>query len=130
MKFDLKQRDARAVLSGELLCNIKELTPEKPIHSAIMAGIRNTHAQHHNFKVHVKGIFEIEKPSQKLAYLPFEKKLHNKFLLWAGVKPSSVLTTMRDGLLIPAQESSVGLMFGRGIYLADSFSKAANLSCS
>ncbi len=29
---------------------------------------------------------------------------------------------------MPTVESSVGLMFGRGIYLTDSFSKAANIS--
>jgi len=47
-----------------------------------------------------------------------------------GCKPSSVVATLRDGLLIPTQESAVGLMFGRGIYLTDSFSKAANQSCT
>ena len=31
---------------------------------------------------------------------------------------------------MPAPESTVGLMFGRGIYLTDSFSKAANVSCN
>jgi Poly(ADP-ribose) polymerase catalytic domain len=95
-----------------------------------MTAIKNTHSNQHHFTVNVKGIFEIEKPSEKLSYLPFEKKLHNKFLLWAGVRANSVLATMRDGLLVPGQESSVGLMFGRGIYLTDCFSKAANQSCS
>lgn len=62
--------------------------------------------------------------------MPFQKKLHNKFLLWHGARASSVLAIMREGLRMPAVESSVGLMFGRGIYLTDCFSKAASVSCN
>ena len=77
----------------------------------------------------MQAIFDVQKPSEKISYLPFAK-LHNKFLLWHGVRASSVLATMRQGLRMPSVESSVGLMFGRGIYLTDSFSKAANVSVS
>jgi hypothetical protein len=75
----------------------------------------------------VQAIFDCQKPSEKISFMPFQK-LSNKFLLWHGVRASSVVATMREGLRMPSVESSVGLMFGRGIYLTDSFSKAANVS--
>jgi hypothetical protein len=75
----------------------------------------------------VRSIFSIEKPSQTVLYKQFGKKLHNKFLLWAGCRQTSIVSTLRNGLKMPSLESaSTGLMFGKGIYLTDCFSKAAN----
>jgi hypothetical protein len=51
----------------------------------------------------VKSIFEARKPSEEINYIPF-KKLHNKFLLWFGVKPTSVVATMREGIRIPSED--------------------------
>lgn len=76
----------------------------------------------------MQAVCEVDKPSQKVNYSPFEKKLHNKFLLWHGVKPNSLLAVMREGARLP--ESSFGLTFGAGIYLHDCFSKAASISCN
>ena len=53
--------------------------------------------------------------------------MHNKFLLWHGCRPTSLAAAFRDGLKLPSKESSdTGLMFGKGIYLTDCFSKAAS----
>ena len=71
----------------------------------------------------------MEKPSQKISYLPFQKRLHNKFLLWYGCRQTSALTVLREGVKLPSQEQSVCLRQGRGIYLYDSFSQAANKAC-
>lgn len=51
--------------------------------------------------------------------------MSNKFLLWYGVKSSSVMVTLREGIQVPTSRSKIGLMFGPGIYLTDCFSKAA-----
>ena len=95
---------------------------------AIYASMANTHAEaHKNLKVTVRHVFEIEKPSEKLSYSPFEKNLHNKFLLWHGCRSTSLAANLREGLKLPSKESAdTGLMFGKGIYLTDCFSKAAN----
>jgi hypothetical protein len=93
-----------------------------------MMAVQNTHSPNHQFGVTVREIFEIDKPSEKITYLPFEKKVHNKFLLWHGVKACSAFATLREGIRLPSVESNVGLMFGRGIYLTDCFSKAANVA--
>jgi hypothetical protein len=81
--------------------------------------------------VSVRNIYEIEKPSEKLSYMPFENKLHNKFMLWYGCKTTSLAANLREGLRLPSKESAdTGLMYGKGIYLTDCFSKAANNAIS
>ena len=94
----------------------------------ILSSIEGTHADaHKNLKVTVRHIFEVVKPTEKLRYQPFEKRLHNKFLLWHGCRPTSLASNLREGLRLPSKESSdTGMMFGKGIYMTDCFSKAAN----
>ena len=71
------------------------------------------------------------KPSEKLRFWPFEKKIHNKFLLWSGVKTSSLPEVLRSGIRMPNVESAqTGYMFGKGIYFTDCSSKAALQSFS
>ena len=119
-------------LHSQLLTNIKPLTRDDPdeakLINLINQAIKNTHA-HQNFSVTLHTVFALEKPSESLTYRPFERKLHNKFLLWAGCKQTSLVATLRHGLKMPSiDQAEVGLMFGKGIYLTDCFSKAAN-SC-
>ena len=54
----------------------------------------------------VKDIYEIYKPSEKLRFLPFEKKLHNKFLLWHGFKTQAMAAVLRNGIRLPHPESA------------------------
>ena len=72
-------------------------------------------------------MFEVQKSTDNLRFSPFEKRVHNKFLLWHGCRPTSLPAIFREGLRMPTKESSdIGLMFGKGIYLTDCFSKAAH----
>lgn len=57
--------------------------------------------------------------------MPFEKRVHNKFMLWHGIKPQSVVSTLQNGLRMPVESAQTGYMFGKGIYFTDSASKAA-----
>lgn len=92
----------------------------------INQSILNTHA-HQTFSCTLHTVYQIDKPSETLLYSSFDRKLHNKFMLWYGCRQSSLVATMRHGLRMPSQEAaSTGLMFGKGIYLTDCFSKAAN----
>lgn len=75
----------------------------------------------------VKNIFEVNKASEKLRFQPHEAALHNKFLLWHGVKQTSVPAVLRDGLRVAPQEAPSSVyMFGKGLYFTDCSSKAAN----
>lgn len=77
----------------------------------------------------MRDVYEIYKPSENLKYMPFENKMHNKFLLWHGVKTQGLVSTLRDGIRMPSADSAqTGYMFGKGIYFTDCFSKAA-LQC-
>lgn len=57
--------------------------------------------------------------------MPFEKKLHNKFLLWHGLKTQSVVGALKNGVRTPSNDAAqTGYMFGKGVYFTDCFSKA------
>ena len=52
--------------------------------------------------------------------------MHNKTLLFAGVKQSNLAATLKNGLRLPHKESpALPYPYGHGIYLTDCFSKAA-----
>jgi hypothetical protein len=71
----------------------------------------------------------LEKASEKLRFKPFEDRIHNKFLLWHGVKQCNLASTLREGLRVPDVEApSTGFMFGKGLYFTDCSSKAAHQS--
>lgn len=95
---------------------------------AIFNSVGNTMAESHRsiFNCQVRHAYHLEKPSQKLSFMPFEKKVHNKFLMWYGCRQSSTVATLREGIRLQAPEvPTTSLRYGRGIYLTDCFSKAA-----
>jgi hypothetical protein len=98
------------------------------LYNLIETTMRNTHADSHStFSLQIKNIFEVYKASERLRYQPFEHTLHNKFLLWHGVRHTSVVSVLREGLKIaPVEAPSSVYMFGKGLYFTDCASKAAN----
>lgn len=112
------------------MIHLEPLDRQSKLFQAIYESAMNTHSdQHNSFSVSIRNIYRADKPSERLSYLPFEKTLHNKFLLWHGCRLTSVMANLREGLRMPSRESAAtGLMFGKGIYFTDCFSKAANLA--
>ena len=103
--------------------------PDATLFDVIYKSVANTTSDFHNgtFTTQVRHVFHAEKPSQKLSFLPFERRLHNKFLLWLGCRQTSLATTLREGPRLQAVEApSTSLRYGKGIYLTDCFSKAAS----
>ena len=103
-------------------------TEESALFDAIYQSVTNTTAEAHEaiFTTRVKNVYHAEKPSQRLSFMPFERRLHNKFLLWYGCRPTSAASIMREGIKLQAPEApTTSLRFGKGIYLTDCFSKAA-----
>ncbi|CDW73944.1 poly [Stylonychia lemnae] len=90
----------------------------------------NTQAEAHlSLNLKLRGIYTTKKLSEQLRFIPFEKQLHNKFLLWHGVKQVNLASNLREGLKMPVNEApSTTYMFGKGIYFTDSSSKAARES--
>lgn len=61
--------------------------------------------------------------------MTFESNLHNKFLLWRGVKPQNVASILREGFkIVQAEAPATCFEFGAGLYFTDCSSKAANQS--
>ena len=127
MRFDLQQRHPYEALYNELCVKLTRLPMESELFQIINKAVYNTQASQHKAQLDivVKDIYEIYKPSEKLRFLPFEKKLHNKFLLWHGFRTQCVAAVLRNGIRLPHLESAqAGYMFGKGIYFTDCFSKA------
>jgi hypothetical protein len=61
---------------------------DSDLYAVINNAVTNTQSEIHTnqINIQVRNIFEIYKPSEKLRFTPFETKIHNKFLLWQGVK--------------------------------------------
>ena len=96
---------------------------------AIYTAITDTNAESHRslFSTQVRQAYHAEKPSQKLSFLPFERKVPNKFLLWFGCRQTSAVANLREGIRLQAHEApATSLRFGKGIYLTDCFSRAAS----
>jgi hypothetical protein len=62
------------------------LSNDNKFYNVIAKALQNTQAESFNFKVNINGMFEINKATEKLKFMPFEHSLHNKFLLWTGIK--------------------------------------------
>lgn len=100
----------------------------------LYASFENTQAHHHRsqFESGLIDVYSVDKPSESLRFLPFEKKLHNKMLLWYPVlSPSCLAAILTEGIKLPDKDAAqTGYMFGKGIYFTDCFSKAAKMTLS
>lgn len=131
--FDLKNKAAEDVFYDQLCIKMDKLDHDSDIFAVLYKAIENTQTETHKaqISIQVRDIYDLYKPSEKLRFAPFENKLHNKFLLWNGVKPQSMAATLRDGIRMPyAKSAQTGYMFGKGIYFTDCVSKAALQSLS
>ena len=108
MKFDLKQRDPYEALHNELCVQLTRLPRDNDYFQTINQAIYNTQAATHRSQIDiaVKDIYEIRKPSEKLRFFPFEKKIHNKFLLWHGFRTQCVASILRNGIRLPHADSA------------------------
>ena len=120
---DMNQNNPAATFEKQMLTKISNVSSDDEIFGLINESVKNTNDT--AVSVNVRHVFQLDKPAQQLAYSPFQRKLHNKHLLWCGSRHTSVLSNMRDGLRVhPNEAPTAGLMFGKGIYLTDSFAKA------
>ncbi len=111
-----------------------QITPldySDPIFSLIKSAMENTHADmDSDFNISLEAIFSVNKASEMLRFMPFETRIHNKFLLWHGVKSVCLPSVLREGLKLPLWErpTQAFLQFGKGIYFTDCSSQAVRQS--
>ena len=75
-KENIGSTDAATALEKQMLTKISHISTDQEIFGLIQESVKNTNDT--ATKVTLKHLFEIEKPAQKLAYSPFQRKLHNK----------------------------------------------------
>lgn len=128
LQFELLHLNPLQAFFNDMTVKLTSLEREDPFFQVINDAIENTQASTHRSQVgvQVRNVYSVYKPSEKLRFEPFERKIHNKFLLWHGVKTQALAVTLRNGIRMPNADSSMtGYMFGKGIYFTDCFSKAA-----
>ena len=80
------------VFQTEMLASVKPLDQhdqgaDEKLYGVIYDAIQNTHSEAHStFSTRIKQVYQVDKTSERLSYRPFEKKVHNKFLLWHGCR--------------------------------------------
>jgi hypothetical protein len=94
----------------------------------IETSLLNTHHESHDsFSLEIQNVFEISKASEQLRFSPFEQSLHNKFLLWSGIKSTSLPAQLMNGFQIPSRDyPAAATLFGKGLTFYDCASKASN----
>lgn len=76
------------------------------------------------YKVTIDDIFEVDREGEEQR---FKKDIGNNWLLWHGSRVSNYVGILSQGLRIAPPEAPVsGYNYGKGIYLADMFSKSAD----
>jgi len=75
-----------------------------------------------NSRVQILNLFKIEREGE---YDRYTKDIQNKLLLWHGSRLANFVGILSQGLRIaPPEAPASGYRFGKGIYLADMFSKS------
>jgi len=109
------------VLSA-LNVKLEALDKESEEFRTLMEYIKNT--SNETIEKSIKNIFVLQRRGEAENFQKW-KKLANKKLLFHGSKVSNFMGIMSQGLKIaPAWAPSTGLAYGKGIYLADMFSKS------
>lgn len=81
----------------------------------------NTQGETHAMRSSIRNIYKLNGEKGRA------KKTPRKMLLWHGSRLTNWMSILSSGLRIaPPEAPHTGFMFGKGIYTADCFSKAAN----
>jgi len=103
----------------KLKCNIEPVTQGTDTYKMIEQFIDNTKE---GANVSIMNIYSIERDGE---YDRYTKDIDNKLLLWHGSRLANFVGILSQGLRIaPPEAPASGYRFGKGIYLADMFSKS------
>ena len=114
---------------AKLHCEMQPLERDTEIFRLLEEYVQTTHAATHSYyTLTILDIFEVEREKEEGR---FNKKMHNRMLLWHGSRLTNWVGILSQGLRIAPPEAPVsGYMFGKGVYFADMVSKSANYCCS
>lgn len=103
-----------------LNCNLSLLNQDSPEAQMILQYIHNTSLSK---SVKVRSIYAVNIPEQLERFKSLN--LSNRMLLWHGTRLSNMMAILSRGLQVaPLGAQMNGQLFGKGIYLADMFTKS------
>ncbi len=101
--------------------------------ASIGRAIKGTHADtHKHYDMSLRQVFALDLKGQSARFAPYAAAAQAPGvpptrLLWHGTRTSNLVGILSQGLRVaPPEAPTVGYMFGKGIYFADSASKSAN----
>ena len=101
--------------------------------TSISSAISGTHADtHKHYDMNLREVFALDLKGQSARFAPYATAakapgVPPTRLLWHGTRTSNLVGILSQGLRVaPPEAPTVGYMFGKGIYFADSASKSAN----
>ena len=109
------------------------IPPSTELFSSIAKSISGTHANtHKHYEMKLRDVFALDLKGQSARFAPYAAAstapgVPPTRLLWHGTRTSNLVGILSQGLRVaPPEAPTVGYMFGKGIYFADSASKSAN----
>ena len=104
-----------------------------PLYASIAEAIAGTHAStHKHYTMQLRQVFALDLKGQSARFAPYAAAakapgVPATKLLWHGTRTSNLVGILSQGLRVaPPEAPTVGYMFGKGVYFADSASKSAN----
>jgi len=109
----------------KLRCEIAPLERYRSEYALIEEMFTQTQSKDFKFNLEIDTIFEVARSGETERFLPYKKLPHHR-LLWHGSRVSNFIGILSQGLRIAPPEAPVtGYFLGKGVYLADMVSVAA-----
>lgn len=109
----------------KLRCEISPLERYRSEYKLIEEMVNNTQSETFKYNVEIDGVFELARAGEIERFEKFKKLPHHR-LLWHGSRTTNYIGILSQGLRIAPPEAPVtGYFLGKGIYLADMVSVAA-----
>lgn len=103
------------------------LKPESKEYKLIAKYKENTQGETHGIETQILNIYKISTEGKPKKSSTKKKPDGNKLLLWHGSRLTNWMSILAHGLKIaPPEAPHTGYVFGKGVYMADCFSKSAN----
>ncbi|KAK1621305.1 hypothetical protein QYE76_026822 [Lolium multiflorum] len=130
LKAKLEMDDPLYARYKQLGCDFTPLEVDTEEYSMIKTYLKNTHGKNHlDYTVDIVQIFKVTRQGETERFQKFIGA-GNRMLLWHGSRLTNWTGIFSKGLRIaPPEAPNNGYMFGKGVYLADMFSKSANYCC-
>lgn len=112
---------------ARLGCALETVPRDSQAFALIERYKQNTQGETHGLTSKITNVYQLQSGEPAVKGRKKTKQMPTKMLLWHGSRLTNWMSILTEGLKIaPPEAPHTGYMFGKGIYTADCFSKAAN----